>query len=153
MCSSWCAVPVRRIICTRSWRECVHPSCVYEACLSCAIPEVACGLTVLMCSVGILYWWRVKRVWTTLRHSIITIVHNEPLGPVYTGPVERQGKQTSKGRFTRSTPHPRRSHAGHGRGMANVNQTRLHCVDQMGKTHSKPLAARHGRGRAGLHEA
>jgi hypothetical protein len=26
-----------------------------------------------------------------------------------------------------------------------VNQTRLHCVNQMGKTHSKPLAARHGR--------
>ena len=34
----------------------------------------------------------------------------------------------------------------HGRGMASVNQTRLHCVNQMGKTHSKPLAARHGRG-------
>ena len=30
-----------------------------------------------------------------------------------------------------------------GRGMASVNQTRLHCVDQMGKTHSKPLVARH----------
>jgi len=27
-----------------------------------------------------------------------------------------------------------------------VNQTRPHCVNQMGKTHSKPLAARHGRG-------
>jgi len=26
-----------------------------------------------------------------------------------------------------------------------VNQTRPHCVNQMGKTHSKPLAARHGR--------
>jgi hypothetical protein len=34
----------------------------------------------------------------------------------------------------------------HGRGMASVNQTRSHCVNQMGKTHSKPLAARHGRG-------
>ena len=34
----------------------------------------------------------------------------------------------------------------HGRGMASVNQTRPHCVNQMGKTHSKPLAARHGRG-------
>ena len=32
--------------------------------------------------------------------------------------------------------------------MASVNQTRLHCVNQMGKTHSKPLAARHGRGKA-----
>ena len=30
-------------------------------------------------------------------------------------------------------------------GMASVNQTRPHCVNQMGKTHSKPLAARHGR--------
>ena len=28
-------------------------------------------------------------------------------------------------------------------GMASVNQTRLHCVNQMGKTNSKPLAARH----------
>ena len=36
--------------------------------------------------------------------------------------------------------------AWHGHGMASVNQTRPHCVNQMGKTHSKPLAARHGRG-------
>ena len=35
--------------------------------------------------------------------------------------------------------------AWHGRGMASVNQTRPHCINQMGKTHSKPLAARHGR--------
>ena len=33
-------------------------------------------------------------------------------------------------------------------GMASVNQTRPHCVNQMGKTQSKPLAARHGRGTA-----
>jgi hypothetical protein len=32
--------------------------------------------------------------------------------------------------------------------MASVNQTRPHCVNQMGKTRSKLLAARHGRGRA-----
>ena len=32
--------------------------------------------------------------------------------------------------------------------MASVNQTRPHCVNQMGKTHSKHLAARHGRGMA-----
>jgi hypothetical protein len=41
--------------------------------------------------------------------------------------------------------------AWHGRsrgGMACVNQTRPHCVNQMGKTQSKPLAARHGRGTA-----
>jgi len=38
--------------------------------------------------------------------------------------------------------------AWHGRGMASVNQTRPHSVNQMGKTHSKPLAARHGRGTA-----
>ena len=31
-------------------------------------------------------------------------------------------------------------------GMASVNQTRPHSVNQMGKTHSKPLAVRHGRG-------
>ena len=36
----------------------------------------------------------------------------------------------------------------HGRGITSVNQTRPHCVNQMGKTHSKPLAARHGRGTA-----
>jgi len=28
--------------------------------------------------------------------------------------------------------------------MASVNQTQPHCVNQMGKTPSKPLAARHG---------
>jgi hypothetical protein len=36
--------------------------------------------------------------------------------------------------------------AWHGRGIAFVHQTRLHCVNQRGKTPSKPLAARHGRG-------
>jgi hypothetical protein len=30
--------------------------------------------------------------------------------------------------------------------MACVNQTRPHCVNQIGKTKSKPLAVRHGRG-------
>jgi hypothetical protein len=35
--------------------------------------------------------------------------------------------------------------ARHGHGMTSVNQTRPHCVNQMGKTHSKPLAAWHGR--------
>jgi hypothetical protein len=32
--------------------------------------------------------------------------------------------------------------------MRSVNQTRPHCVNQMRKTHSKPLAAWHGRGTA-----
>ena len=36
--------------------------------------------------------------------------------------------------------------AWHGHGVASVNQTRLHCVNQMGKAHYKPLAARHDRG-------
>jgi hypothetical protein len=36
----------------------------------------------------------------------------------------------------------------HGRGMTCVNQTRPHCVNKMGKTQYKPLAARHGRGTA-----
>jgi hypothetical protein len=31
-----------------------------------------------------------------------------------------------------------------GNGMACVNQTRPHCVNQTGKTQSKPLAERHG---------
>jgi hypothetical protein len=38
--------------------------------------------------------------------------------------------------------------AGNGRGTACVNQTRLHCVNKMGKTQSKLLAARYGRGTA-----
>jgi hypothetical protein len=32
--------------------------------------------------------------------------------------------------------------------MASVNQTRPHCVNQMGKTYSIPLVAQHGRGTA-----
>ena len=32
--------------------------------------------------------------------------------------------------------------------MESVNQTRSHCVNQMGKIHSKSLAAQHGRGKA-----
>ena len=35
--------------------------------------------------------------------------------------------------------------AWHGHGMASVNQSQLHCVNQMGKTHSKPLAERYCR--------
>jgi hypothetical protein len=38
--------------------------------------------------------------------------------------------------------------AWHGRGMACVNKKLPHCANQMGKTQSKPLAARHGRGTA-----
>jgi hypothetical protein len=30
----------------------------------------------------------------------------------------------------------------HGRGVASVNQTRPHCVNQMEETHSKPLATK-----------
>jgi hypothetical protein len=36
--------------------------------------------------------------------------------------------------------------AWHGCGIACVNQTRPHCVNQMGRTQSKLLAARHGNG-------
>jgi hypothetical protein len=43
--------------------------------------------------------------------------------------------------------------AWHGRVMASVNQTRPHCVNQMGKTHSKPLAAGHGKGTAWVRHA
>jgi hypothetical protein len=35
-------------------------------------------------------------------------------------------------------------------GRASVNQTRPHCVNQKGKTHSKHSAARHGKGTASL---
>jgi hypothetical protein len=37
----------------------------------------------------------------------------------------------------------------HGNGMVCMHQTRPHCVNQMGKTQSKALAERHGRGTAG----
>jgi hypothetical protein len=37
----------------------------------------------------------------------------------------------------------------HGKGMACVNQTRPHCVNQMRKTQSKPLAERHDKETAG----
>jgi hypothetical protein len=36
----------------------------------------------------------------------------------------------------------------HGNDMACVNLTRPHCVNQMGKTQSKPLVEPHGRGTA-----
>ena len=36
--------------------------------------------------------------------------------------------------------------AWHGHGVASVNQTRPHCVNQRGKTHYKLLAARQGNG-------
>jgi hypothetical protein len=38
--------------------------------------------------------------------------------------------------------------ARHGRGVACVNRKRPHCVNQMEKTKSKPLAARLDRGTA-----
>jgi hypothetical protein len=40
---------------------------------------------------------------------------------------------------------PCRFHAG----MVCMNQTRPHCVNQMGMTQPKPLAERHGRGSSG----
>jgi hypothetical protein len=42
--------------------------------------------------------------------------------------------------------------ARHGRSMASVNQTRPHCVNQMGKTHSKLAKARHGRSMASVNQ-
>ena len=45
------------------------------------------------------------------------------------------------------------SEHGMGMDMASVNQTRPHCVNQMGKTRSKPLAARHIRGMAWVRHA
>jgi hypothetical protein len=38
--------------------------------------------------------------------------------------------------------------AWHGHGMESLTQTRPHCVNQTGKTHSKALEARLGRGKA-----
>jgi hypothetical protein len=63
-------------------------------------------------------------------------------------------------RFTNTMPFPSRDPAvtlrgrfqngmfvaWQGNGLAYVTQTRPHCVNQMGKTQSKPLAERHGRG-------
>jgi hypothetical protein len=36
----------------------------------------------------------------------------------------------------------------HGNGVSCFNQTQLHCVNQIWKTQSKPIAERHGRGTA-----
>jgi len=47
---------------------------------------------------------------------------------------ERHGRSTSGAR--------------HGHGMLCVTQTRPHCVNQMGKAQSEPLATRHGWGSA-----
>jgi hypothetical protein len=37
-------------------------------------------------------------------------------------------------------------------GMACVNQTRPHCINQIGKIQSQPVAERHGRERHGMCE-
>ena len=47
--------------------------------------------------------------------------------------------------FSRRPLEQRHVRAWHGHGMASVDQKRPHCVNQMGKTHYKPLVARHGR--------
>jgi hypothetical protein len=79
--------------------------------------------------------------------------------PLY---IPWEGIMLTEGRFTHTMPFPcchpavvLRSHfqkdifvAWQGNGMVCVNQTWLHCVNQRGKTHSKPLAERHGRGTA-----
>jgi hypothetical protein len=94
--------------------------------------------------------------------------HQTPHGPT----SSLADQQTCKGRFTHSIPCPCRAHAfplpcRAAKGLECVfsiwstqcgrvwfklhifmNQTRPHCVNQMGKTHSKLLAARHGRGTA-----
>jgi hypothetical protein len=53
---------------------------------------------------------------------------------------ERHGRGMVRARHGRGIVRAR-----HGCGMSNVHQTRPHCVNQMGKTQSKPLAARQGR--------
>jgi hypothetical protein len=45
--------------------------------------------------------------------------------------------------FSRPRHGQRMAWVRNGRGLASVNQTRPHCVNQMGKTHSKPLEAWH----------
>jgi hypothetical protein len=45
-----------------------------------------------------------------------------------------------------AVPWPWEEQHGCGIGMAGENQTWPHCVNQMGKTHSKPLTAWHGHG-------
>ena len=58
-----------------------------------------------------------------------------------------QGHSTAVSRLPSYAVALRRT-AWSGHGMESVNQTRPHCINQMGKTNSKPLAARHGRGKA-----
>ena len=60
-----------------------------------------------------------------------------------------QGHSTARlSRDSRAVALRRTAWSEHGMGMASVNQTRPHCVNQMGNTHYKPSAAQHGRGMA-----
>jgi hypothetical protein len=58
-------------------------------------------------------------------------------------PCRRDPAMALRGRFQKGI-----FVAWQGNGMACVNQTRMHCVNQMGNTQSNSLVERHGRGTA-----
>ena len=112
------------------------------ACRDHAVPLPCRAAKGLQCVFPI-WFTHCGRVWSTLpchAHAMLRPCRSS------------QGHSTARpSRDGRTVPWPWENgmiRAWHGRGMASVNQTRPHCVNQMGKTYSKPLAARHGRGTA-----
>ena len=99
----------------------------------CHSPAMPCRLGFRMCLSHLIY---------TVRPCLIHTCH-AMLRPCHTS----QGHSTAISRRPCCAVALRRT-AWSERGMASMNQTWPHCVNQMGKTHSKPLAARHGRGTA-----
>jgi hypothetical protein len=79
------------------------------------------------------------RFWTTDANSHIPCrSHAVPMPSPCRDPAVALRSRFQKGIFV----------AWHGNGMVCVNQTRPQCVNKMGKTQSKHLAERHGRGTA-----
>ena len=87
----------------------------------------------------------------TVRPCLIHTCHAAPMPrPCHALTIRlfsRPQKSTAVSRRPCSAVALRRT-AWSGHGMTSVNQTWSHCVNQMGKTHSKPLVARHGKGTA-----
>ena len=101
--------------------------------IACRSPAMPCRLGFRMCLSHLIY---------TVRPCLIHTCH-AMLRPC----PSSQGHSTARTSLDgRAVALRRTSWSKHG--MASVNQTRPHCVNQMEMTHSKPLAARHSRGTA-----
>ena len=99
--------------------------CRAAKCLECVLP---------------IWFTQCGRVWFTL---FMPCPCHAPTMPFFSRPLHRTAVERRPG----SAVALRRT-ALYGYGMVCVNQTRPHCINQMGKTHSKPLASRRGRGTA-----